>query len=36
LAARRIDKEGEVLMVKGSPRPHPLLRDEIQIGARAD
>lgn len=29
----QIDSDGEVVMVKGVPKPHPLLRDEIQIRA---
>jgi hypothetical protein len=31
--AEQIDSDGEVVMVKGTPKPHPLLRDEIQIRA---
>jgi hypothetical protein len=31
--AEQIDREGETITVKGVPRSHPLLRDEIQIRA---
>jgi hypothetical protein len=29
----QIDADGETIIVKGVPKPHPLLRDEIQIRA---
>lgn len=31
--AEQIDREGETITVKGVPKSHPLLRDEIQIRA---
>lgn len=31
--AEQINEEGETIMVKGVPKSHPLLRDEIQIRA---
>jgi hypothetical protein len=31
--ATQIDEEGETITVKGVPKSHPLLRDEIQIRA---
>jgi hypothetical protein len=31
--AEQINEEGETIMIKGVPKSHPLLRDEIQIRA---